>query len=162
MLTQAFAGYYWQGNAPWLDQGARRLAAAISENARDPAQPVIADTMPCPQTRHIAALDRYNPAPGAPDYRCHAAFGERLFLSLYRQEPYLDFLHRFRNLYRMRMDDGADQPRSLGRRDLEFAFGSNPLAGEVIAAWHDGPAPSGIRPPIPVGQTCGCPASTDT
>lgn len=146
VLAQVIASYYWQGNAPWLDQGARRLAAAISENARDPAQPVIADTMPCPQARHLAALDNDNPAPGAPDYRCHAAFGERLFLSLYRQEPYLDFLHRFRNLYRIRMDDGADQPRSLGRRDLEFAFGSNPLAGEVIAAWHDGPAPSGIRP----------------
>lgn len=145
-LAQAFAGYYWQNNAPWLDEGARRLAATISENARDPEQPVIADTMPCPQAHHLADLDNDNPAPGTPDYRCHAAFGERLFLSLYRQELYLDFLHRFRNLYRMRTDESEDQPRRPRRRDLEFAFGSNPLAAEVIAAWHDGPAPSGVRP----------------
>lgn len=142
-LAHAFARYYWQGNPLWLDEGAARLIATISENARNRTR-IITHSRPCPYARHIAELP--NPATDETAYRCHGAMGERLFLSLYRQEPYRDFLHRFRNLYQLgEQRDGNRRP--LGPPDVAQAFAANPQALETLMAWHDGPGPAGVSPP---------------
>ena len=142
-LAHAFARYYWQGNPLWLDEGAASLIATVAENARHQSR-IMAYSRPCPDARHIAELP--NPARDYIAYRCHGAMGERLFLSLYRQEPYRDFLHRFRHLYLLgEQRDGSRRPLDLP--DIVRAFAANPEAQETIITWHNGPAPAGLSPP---------------
>lgn len=143
-LAHAFARYYWQGNPLWLDEGAARLIATVAENARHQSR-IMTYSRPCPDARHIAELP--DPSRDYIAYRCHGAMGERLFLSLYRQEPYLDFLLRFRNLYRLGEQRNESRRRPLDLPDIVQAFAANPEAQETIITWHNGPAPAGLSPP---------------
>lgn len=115
----------------------------MSENARHRSR-IIAYSRPCPYARHIAELP--TPALDYAAYQCHGAMGERLFLSLYRQEPYRDFLHRFRSLYLLGGQRNGNR-RPLDLPDIVQAFAANPQALETIIAWHNGPAPAGMSPP---------------
>ena len=95
-LAHAFARYYWQGNPLWLDEGAARLIATVSENARHRSR-IIAYSRPCPDARHIAELP--NPSRDYTAYRCHGAIGRKAVPQPVSPGTVPRFLLRLRNLY---------------------------------------------------------------
>lgn len=139
VFTQAMAQYYWHGNPVWLDQGASSLAAAISDpdNHPTPLQPSHA---PC-----LAAEYLSQPEP-QPDHACQTALGERLFISLYHQQPFTDFLRRYRELYLL-SQSRQGIPIPLSRTELTLAFAAAPDAHNIINRWFDGPVQHISQPP---------------
>ena len=139
VFAQTLAQYYWHGNPTWLDQGASWLAAAISDPSRHPT-PLQPKHAPCQTAAYLNQLDP------ATDHACHTALGERLFISLYHRQPFLDFLRRFRELYLLsRQQQGTSLP--LSRTELTLAFAAAPDAHDIINRWFDGPVQSITQPP---------------
>ena len=146
-LAHEVAHYYWADNAPWLDEGAAELLAALFVASRwgDNPQP---NHYPCAGAaglRDLAAAADY--AWGAAGDQCPYALGERLFLDLYRALGAADFREGFRHLYR-EVDGGG----ATGIAAVRQAFsGVDPAAKErverIIDRWHNGADPADWRLP---------------
>lgn len=146
-LAHEVAHYYWADNAPWLDEGAAELLAALFVASRwgDNPQP---NHYPCAGAAGLRDLAAADYAWGAAGDQCPYALGERLFLDLYRALGAADFRDGFRRLYREISAGGGESGIAAVRRAFS---GVDPAAQErvegIIDRWHNGPDPADWRLP---------------
>lgn len=146
-LAHEVAHYYWADNAPWLDEGAAELLAALFVESRwgDNPQP---NHYPCAGAAGIRDLAAADYAWGAAGDPCHYALGERLFLDLRRALGAADFREGFRRLYREISAGGGASGIAAVRRAFS---GIDPAARErvegIIDRWHNGADPADWRLP---------------
>ena len=141
-IAHEVAHYYWAGNAPWLDEGAAEVLAALFTASHGGGNPM-PNHYPCAEAAGIKDLAAADYARGAAGGQCPYALGERLFLDLRRALGAADFQSGFRRLYRARAAEGGDTGMAAVRR----AFAGDGLAGgpaaqdlarQVIERWHNG------------------------
>ena len=146
-LAHEVAHYYWAGNAPWLDEGAAELLAALFVATQGGGNPQ-PNHYPCAGARGIRDLAAADYALDEPGYPCHYALGERLFLDLYRSLGAADFWEGFRRLYREISAGGGATGIAAVRRAFS---GIDPAAQErverIIDRWHNGADPADWRLP---------------
>lgn len=146
-LAHEVAHYYWADNAPWLDEGAAELLAALFVASRwgDNPQP---NHYPCAGAAGLRDLAAADYAWGAAGDQCPYALGERLFLDLYRALGAADFREGFRRLYRELSTEGGATGLAAVRRAFS---GIDPAARErverIIDRWHNGADPADWRLP---------------
>ena len=141
-LAHEVAHYYWAGNAPWLDEGAAELLAALftADQGGGNPQP---NHYPCASAAGLRDLAAADYALGGPGDQCPYALGERLFLDLYRALGAADFREGFRRLYREISAGGGESGIAAVRRAFS---GVDPAAQErvegIIDRWHNGADPA--------------------
>ena len=146
-LAHEVAHYYWAGNAPWLDEGAAELLAALftADQGGGNPQP---NYYPCAGAAGLRDLAAADYALGEPGDQCPYALGERLFLDLYRALGAADFRDGFRRLYRELSTEGGATGIAAVRRAFS---GVDPAAQErverITDRWHNGADPVDWRLP---------------
>ena len=136
-IAHEVAHYYWRHSAPWLDEGAAELTAALVEHIRTghPLEPV---NYPCPSSTTINHLDRQEFQESDAGYACNYAVGERLFLDLERSRGQDPFLQGFRHLYDIASNaDVSQESRLAGIDELRQAFPGTAEAS-AIDRWYTG------------------------
>ena len=146
-IAHEVAHYYWAGNAPWLDEGAAELLAALFTATQGGGNPQ-PNHYPCAGAAGLRDLAAADYAWGAAGDQCPYALGERLFLDLYRALGAADFREGFRRLYREIEDGGGKSGIAAVRRAFS---GVDPAAQErvegIIDRWHNGADPADWRLP---------------
>ena len=146
-LAHEVAHYYWAGNAPWLDEGAAELLAALFVASRwgDNPQP---NHYPCAGAAGLRDLAAADYAGGAAGDQCPYALGERLFLDLYRALGAADFREGFRRLYReIDAGGGASGIAAVRRAFSGVAPAAQGRVEGIIDRWHKGADPADWRLP---------------
>lgn len=136
-IARGVAGYYWSGNAPWLDAGMSEYLAAVTEE-QTLGRRLGTAHYPCGEYGSIAEMpERTQP------HHCDHALGSRLVLDLEYSVGRPDLREKMRELHRLPRDGKG---RSIGIEDLKERFkgGSHDEnqphihGGEAITRWHGG------------------------
>ena len=151
-IAHEVAHYYWAGNAPWLDEGAAEVLAALFAASHWGGSPR-PNHYPCAEAAGIRDLAAADYARGAAGGQCPYALGERLFLDLRRALGAADFQRGFRRLYRGLAAGGGNETgiaavrRAFAGDGLAAGPAAQDLARQIIERWYggaelsDGPLP---------------------
>lgn len=162
-MAHEVAHYYWADNAPWLDEGAAELLAALFAASHWGGNPM-PNHYPCAGVSGIKDLAAADYARGAAGGQCPYALGERLFLDLRRALDADNFQRGFRRLYRAW---AAGDGNETGIAAMRRAFAGEGLAGgpaaqdrarQVIERWYGGAELSKGPLPDPVAAVADLPA----
>ena len=142
-IAHEVAHYYWADNAPWLDEGAAELLAALFAASHWGGNPM-PNHYPCASVSGIRDLAAADYALDAAGGQCPYALGERLFLDLRRALGAADFQRGFRRLYRA-LAAGSGNATGIAAVRRAFAgedFVAGPAAQDrtrqVIERWYGG------------------------
>ena len=144
-IAHEVAHYYWSGSSSWVDEGAANFMTSVAEKTRT-GRPVTVNNAPCGYVRTIAELERLAPSHEDDAFICNYAFGERLFVDLYRNLNEERFRRGFQELYRLSEaedDDETEAGTEVGMSHLRIAFelGAD-IAASVVdvvtARWYEG------------------------
>ncbi len=142
-IAHEVAHYYWADNAPWLDEGAAEVLAALFAASHGGGNPR-PNHYPCAGVSGIRDLAAADYARGAAGEQCPYALGERLFLDLRRALGAADFQRGFRRLYRARAADGGNATgiaavrRAFAGDGLDAGPAAQDRARQVIERWYGG------------------------
>ena len=163
-MAHEVAHYYWAGNAPWLDEGAAELLAALFAASHWGGNPR-PNHYPCASVSGIRDLAAADYALDAAGGQCPYALGERLFLDLRRALGAADFRIGFRRLYRELAAEGGGNKTGIAAVRRAFAgedFAAGPAAQDraqqVINRWHNGAELSAWPLPDPRAAVADLPA----
>ena len=142
-IAHEVAHYYWAGNAPWLDEGAAEVLAALFTASHGGGNPM-PNHYPCAGVSGIKDLAAADYARGAAGEQCPYALGERLFLDLRRALGAADFQRGFRRLYRGLAAGGGNATgiaavrRAFAGENFAAGPAAQDLARRIINRWYGG------------------------
>ncbi len=143
IIAHEVAHYYWKGGETWLDEGAAEFMGAFAEQVRTGA-PLEPDNYPCGSASGIGELEAGDYTRNSAGFVCNYAWGERLFLDLYRTLGKDAFRRGFRRLNDMvaELESDASETAGIGEVRRAFAGDVGPDSGEsatdVIERWYSG------------------------
>lgn len=162
-IAHEVAHYYWADNAPWLDEGAAEVLAALFVASHGGGNPM-PNHYPCASVSGIKDLTGPDYVPGAAGEQCPYALGERLFLDLRRALGAADFRRGFRRLYRALAAEGGGNDtgiaavrRAFAGEDLAAGTAAQDRARQVIERWYGGAELSEGPLPDPVAAVADLP-----
>ena len=162
-MAHEVAHYYWAGNAPWLDEGAAEVLAALFTAAHWGGNPR-PNHYPCAGVSSIKDLAAADYARGAAGEQCPYALGERLFLDLRRALGAADFRRGFRRLYRELAAGGGNATgiaavrQAFAGDELDAGYAVKARVEQVINRWYTGTELSKGPLPDPVAAVADLPA----
>ena len=162
-MAHEVAHYYWAGNAPWLDEGAAEVLAALFAASHWGGNPR-PNHYPCAKAAGIRDLAAADYARGAAGEQCPYALGERLFLDLRRALGADNFRRGFRRLYRAWAAGGGNATgiaavrRAFAGEDFVAGSAVKARVEQVIERWHSGAELSEGPLPDPTAAIADLPA----
>lgn len=136
-LASTLAGYYWNGNQPWLDSGLSDTIAALAEYQRS-RRSFEASVPPCTAHRSIQAMEQNSAHLDPLRNECPTALGQRLFIDLIHELGDPVFRDRISKLYRQTT---YDPNMRAGITDVRNLFDEFPSANAVIDRWYTNEVP---------------------